>query len=586
MDRRQVARVLEEMAAMLEIKGENPFKVRAYENGAHAILGMQEDLAEAVETGTLRQVPGIGAGLSANIEALVRTGSLPYYEELKAAFPPGLRECIRVPGFSARKAKLVFDALGVDSLDSLEEACRSGRIASLKGFGAKTAEKILKGISTVRAGAGLHKFSRARARAEESLTVLRAMRLAARVEIAGEIRRRCEIVGRAVFVAAAEDPGPIARAFRELPGIAEPFAEPEPQPDGEAGPVRVRFGGGLIGELVVAPPAQFGAAWLHATGSPAHLEALSSRALKRSLRLERGGLYKARGKKPLAAASEEEIYAALGLSFVEPELRENAGEIEAAADGRLPALIRREDLRGLIHVHTTESDGRDSMDDMLAAVSAAGYRWVAITDHSQTAGYAGGLTPDRVLLQRAAIREARKHFEDLVIFHGTEADILADGSIDYGDEFLDGFDVVVASVHSRFGLSREEQTRRLVRAVTNPRVTVLGHPTGRLLLSRDPIDVDLESVLDAAAASGCAVEINCSPDRLDLDWRFCRGAVERGIPMAIDPDAHSIGEIGLVPYGIGIARKGWVTAAATLNAKSAGDFVAWLEKRRGRPLPR
>ncbi len=576
--------MLEEMAAMLEIKGENPFKVRAYENGAGAILGMQEDLAEAVETGTLRQVPGIGAGLSANIETLVRTGSLPYYEELKAAFPPGLRECIRVPGFSARKAKQVFDALGVESLDSLEEACRAGRVASLKGFGAKTAEKILKGIATVRAGAGLHKYSRARARAEESITVLRAMRLAARLEIAGEIRRRCEIVGRAVFVAGAEDPGPIGRAFRELPGIAEPFAGPEETAGN--GPVRVRFGGGLIGELVVAPPEQFGAAWLHATGSPGHLEALSSRALERNLRLERGGLHKARGKKPLPAASEGEIYAALGLSFVEPELRENAGEIEAAAAGRLPALIRREDLQGLIHVHTTESDGRDSMDDMLAAVSAAGYRWVAITDHSQTAGYAGGLTPERVLLQRAAIREARRRFEDLVIFHGTEADILADGSIDYGDEFLDGFDVVVASVHSRFGLSREEQTRRLIRAVTNPRVTVLGHPTGRLLLSRDPIDVDVEAVLDAAAASGCAVEINCSPDRLDLDWRFCRRAVERGIPMAIDPDAHSIGEIGLVPFGIGIARKGWVTAAATLNAKSAGEFVAWLEKRRGRPLVR
>jgi DNA polymerase (family X) len=583
MDRRQVARVLEEMAAMLEIKGENPFKVRAYENGARAILGMQEELGEAVRSGTLRQVPGIGAGLSSNIETLVRTGTLPYYEELKAAFPPGLRECIRVPGFSPRKAKQVFDALGVDSLDALEEACRDGRIASLKGFGAKTSEKILKGIGMVRAGAGLHKYSRARARAEESLMVLRAMRLAARVEIAGEIRRRCEIVGRAEFVAAAVDPGPIARAFRELPGIAEPFGEPEGA--GEDHPVRVRFGGGLIGDLVIAPPNEFGAAWLHATGSPSHVEALSSVAAERGLRLEPSGLFKGRGKKPVAAAAEEDIYEALGLSFVEPELREGGAEIEAAAAGTLPDLIRQEDLQGLIHVHTTESDGRDSLEDMLGAVSKAGYRWVAITDHSQTAGYAGGLTPDRVLLQRAAIRAARKQFPDLVIFHGTEADILADGSIDYGDEFLEGFEVVVASVHSRFGLSREEQTRRLIRAVGNPRVTVLGHPTGRLLLSRDPIDVDVEAVLDAAAASGCAVEINCSPDRLDLDWRFCRGAVARGIPMAIDPDAHSIGEIALVPYGIGIARKGWVTREATLNARSAPEFVAWLEKRRGKKLP-
>jgi DNA polymerase (family 10) len=575
MDRRQVARVLEEMAAMLELKGENPFKVKAYENGARAVLGMDRDLAEAVETGTLREVPGIGAGLSSNIDTLVRTGTLPYYEELKAAFPPGLRECIRVPGFSARKAKQVFDALGVDSLDALEEACRSGRIASLKGFGAKTADKILKGIATVRAGVGLHKYSRAAARAEESLTLLRAMRLAERVEIAGEIRRRCEVVGGAIFIAAAEDPVPIRKAFRELPGIADPYAEPEGEPRDADSPIRVRFGGGLMGELVVAPPRLFGGAWLQATGSAAHLEALASRAAAR-----RGN-----AKKPLGSASEEEVYEALGLPWIPPELREGKGEIEAAAEGRLPKLVRREDLQGLIHVHTTESDGRDSLDDMLAAVAAAGYRWVAITDHSQTAGYAGGLTPERVLQQRAAIRTARDRFPDLTIFHGTEADILADGSIDFGDEFLGTFDVVVASVHSRFGLSRDEQTRRLVRAVSNPRVTVLGHPTGRLLLSRPPIDVDVEAVLDAAAASGCAVEVNCSPDRLDLDWRFCRGAVDRGIPMAIDPDAHSVAEIGLVPYGLHIARKGWVTAASTLNAKSAKDFAAWLQRRRAGPLP-
>ena len=481
----------------------------------------------------------------------------------------------------AARRKQVFDALGVDSLDSLEEACRSGRIAALKGFGAKTAEKILNGIAIVRAGVGLHKYSRAAARAEETLKLLQAMRLAERVEIAGEIRRRCEIVPGMVFLAAAEDPVPIRRAFRELPGIAEPFAEPEaPREDA---PVRVRFGGGLLGDLVVVPPTHFGAAWLHATGSGAHVEGLASRASDRGLRLEPTGLYRGRAMKPLASTKEEEIYDGLGLSWIPPELREGYGEVDAAAGGELPRLVRREDLQGLIHVHTTESDGRDSLEDMLAAVSAAGYRWVAITDHSQTAGYAGGLTPERVLLQRSAIRTARSQFPGLTIFHGTEADILADGSIDFGDEFLETFDVVVASIHSRFGLTRDEQTRRLIRAVSNPRVTVLGHPTGRLLLSRPPIDVDVEAVLDAAAASGCAVEINCSPDRLDLDWRFCRGAVARGIPMAIDPDAHSVAEIGLVPYGLHIARKGWVTPAATLNARSAREFTAWLERHRGRP---
>ena len=347
---------------MLELKGENPFKVKAYENGARAVLGMDQDLAEAVQSGTLRQVPGIGAGLSSNIETLVRTGTLPYYEELKAAFPPGLRECIRVPGFSARKAKQVFDTLGVDSLDSLEEACRSGRIAALKGFGAKTAGKILSGIAIVRAGVGLHKYSRGAARAEETLKLLQAMRLAERVEIAGEIRRRCEIVPGVVFLAAAENPVAIRRAFRELPGIAEPFAEPENAR--EDAPVRVRFGGGLLGDLVVVPPTHFGAAWLQATGSGTHLEALTSRASERGLRLEANGLYQGRAKKPLASKSEEEIYETLGLSWIPPELREGHGEVDAAAGADLPELVRREDLQGLIHVHTTESDGRDSLEDM------------------------------------------------------------------------------------------------------------------------------------------------------------------------------------------------------------------------------
>ncbi|MCA1580733.1 MAG: PHP domain-containing protein [Acidobacteria bacterium] len=569
MERRQVARMLEEIAAMLELKGENPFKVRAYENGARAILGFQGDLSEAVRSGEIRRVKGIGPGLFANLDTLLKTGSLPYYDQLRAAFPPGLRECLRIPGFGARKAKQVHDALGIDSLAALEDACRDGRIAGVPGFGPKSVEKILKGIAIVRAGAGLHKYSRARARAEDVLLAMRGS--ARRIELAGGLRRRSEVVQSADFVADARDGRALAEAFSTVPGAAEPLPA-------ENDLARVRLAEGLVITLRTAKSEEFAAALLDATGSAEHVDGLRARAEEKGLRLDPSGLFSA--KRRIPCATEAEIYRALDLGYVEPELREGRGEIEAAAAGRLPELVTRKDLRGLIHVHTTESDGRDSLEDMLAAVRDAGYEWVAITDHSQTAGYAGGLTPDRVLLQRAAIRAIRPSFPDLTIFHGTEADILADGAIDFGDEFLEGFDVVVASVHSRFGLPREEQTRRLIRAVRNPRVTVLGHPTGRLLLSRSPIDVDVEAVLDAAAESGCAVEINCSPDRLDLDWRFCQGAVRRGILMAIDPDAHSVGEIGLVPYGINVARKGWVTAASTLNAKSAAEFGAWLAGRR------
>jgi len=561
---------------MLELAGENPFKVRAYENGARAILGFSGDLGRAVETGELRSVKGIGAGLFANVERLVRTGSLPYYDELRARFPPGLRECLRVPGLGARKAKQVWDAIGVDSLDALEAACRDGRLARVPGFGAKSVEKILRGIGTVRRGAGRFKYSRARARAEEVLLGILATPGVRRAEIAGSLRRRCETVRGADFVAETSDPLELASSFGRLPGVAD-VDEEESR---ESGRLAARLVDGLLATVVVGPAEAYAAALLHATGSEAHVAKLASRAAERGMRLERDGLYDGATGAAVPAGSEEEIYRRLDLPFIAPELRETGVEVDAAGEGRLPKLVDQSDLQGLIHVHTTESDGRDSLEDMLEAVRARGYRWVAITDHSESAGYAGGMSRERALAQRAAIAALRPRFPELAIYHGTEADILADGSIDYGDEFLEGFDVVVASVHSRFGLSREEQTARLVRAVRNPRVTVLGHLTGRLLLSRDPIAVDVEAVLDAAAESGCAVEINCLPDRLDLDWRYAPGAVARGIALAIDPDAHSVADLDGISYGLGIARKGWITAAATLNAKSASEFDSWLARRR------
>ena len=286
-----------------------------------------------------------------------------------------------------------------------------------------------------------------------------------------------------------------------------------------------------------------------------------------------------------AARTEEEIYAALHLPWIAPELREGLGEIDAAADGRLPRLVEARDLKGLIHLHTTDSDGRDSLEAMVEAVRDAGYEYAAITDHSKTAAYARGLTEERMLLQRTRLRSLQQRFPGLRLFHGTEADILADGSIDFGDPFLEGFDIVVASVHSRFGLDKEEQTRRLIRAVRNPMVSVLGHPSGRLLLSREPLSADWDSVFAAAAQAGCAIEINCNPERLDLDWRLCRQAAEAGILLSIGPDAHSVSEIGLVPLGVGVARKGWLGASSILNAKGAEELAQWLERRRGKALP-
>jgi DNA polymerase (family 10) len=577
-DKNEVARVLEEIAAMLELKGENAFKVRAYDAGARAIRGFSGDLAGAVRTRDLLKVPGIGAGLFSNIETLLATGSLPDYDELRASFPPGLRDCLRVPGFGARKAKLVHEKLGIDSLAALESACREGKVAGLKGFGPKTEERILRGIEMLRTTAGLHRYSAVRWRAEELAAALSATGLASRVEIAGGLRRRSEVVQGIDLVAASDRAAELARSFRDVADVAEVVAANRK--------VSLRLGDGLRADLTVVPEEEFAAALLHATGSKEHLAGLGAFARGRGLRKDERGVFRGSGgAKPRAARTETDVYSALGLPFIEPELREGLGEIEAAARGVLPELVAESDLRGLIHVHTTESDGRATLEEMVGAARTAGYEYAAITDHSQGAAYAGGLTPDRVLLQRETIREARSKFPGFRIFHGTEADILADGSIDYGDEFLETFDVVVASVHSRFGLPREEQTRRLIRAVENPRVSVLGHPTGRLLLTRKGIDVDIEAVLAAAARSGCAVEINGSPHRLDLDWRLCRSAVEKGVLFSMGPDAHSIQELGNAAYAVGIARKGWVTPAATLNAKSAKELATWLERRRGRPLP-
>jgi DNA polymerase (family 10) len=576
-DRNDVARVLEEIAAMLELKGEDVFKVRAYDAGARAIRGFPGDLEEAVRTRDLLKVRGIGKGLFSNIETLVTTGSLPYHEELRASFPPGLRECLRVPGFGARKAKILNAQLGIDSLASLEQACREGRVAPVKGFGPKTQERILRGIEMLRTTSGLHRYSAVRWRAEELAAAIEQTGLATRVAIAGSLRRRREVVGNINIVAASTRKAELARAFPTLaPGVAEVVVAEETR-------VSLGLAEGIAAELRVVSEKDFPAALLDFTGSREHIEALRARAQERGWKLNERGLSAGRaGENPIQ--SEEEIYARLGLQFVPPELREGMGEIEAAARGQIPRLVEESDVRGLIHVHTTESDGRATLEEMVSATRERGYEWVAITDHSPTAAYAGGLTPERVRRQRLAIDAIRSRFPGFRIFHGTEADILADGSIDFGDEFLGVFDVVVASVHSRFGLPRDEQTKRLIRAVENPRVSVLGHPTGRLLLTRKGIDADMDAVLAAARRSGCAVEVNGSPHRLDLDWRLAGDAARGGMTFALGPDAHSIRELDNTAYAVGIARKGWVTAPATLNAKTAGELEAWLAKRRGAPL--
>jgi DNA polymerase (family 10) len=429
----------------------------------------------------------------------------------------------------------------------------------------------------VRASSGLHLQAEGLARAHALVTFLDASGLAERVSPAGSVRRRREVVRNVNLVASSLSPAKLGEAFRAFPEVVDVVASAETHST-------VRFLDGLTADLRIVGPDAFAAALLCFTGTAAHTSELQARAALRGRRLEPDGLFDGRGR-PVPAESEADIYAALDLPYVEPELREGEGEVEAAAQGRLPRLVSREDLRGLFHVHTDASDGRDSLETMVRAARDAGYSYVAITDHSQSAGYAGGLTVERMRAQAQEIRGLRRRLPEIRILHGTEADILADGSIDYGDEFLGELDFVVASVHSRFGLTRDEQTARLIRAVRNPRVAVLGHPTGRLLLSREGLTADMDAVIAAAAESGCAVELNASPHRMDLDWRLVRRAVELGVTLAIDPDAHSTRELDYVPYGLAMARKGWAGADSVLNARDPEAVVAWLERRRGGPIP-
>lgn len=573
MDKKEIARTLEEIGLLLELSGENVFKVRAYENAARALESFEGDVAAAVADGSLKAVRGIGEAIFQKIAVLLAEGRLPYLEGLRRKFPPGLFELFRIPGLGPKKIRVLYEQLGIDSLSSLEKACREDRLLKVAGLGARTQENILKGIALVARHAEYHLFHEAEEAAERLRAFLEESGLAERVEVAGSFRRRKEIIRDLDFLAATQHPAELGGLFAGMPGVLDVTARGETK-------VSVQLDNGMAADLRLVTPREFPAALLYFTGSKEHNTVLRGRAKKLGFKLNEYGLYPEGSSEALPCASEEEIYRRLGLAAIPPELREDRGEVEAAERDALPRLVQPQDIRGLFHVHTTESDGVDTLAAMLQAVADAGFEYVAITDHSKSAGYAHGLDEKRVLRQHEEIAKARKAHPGLRIYAGTEADILADGSIDFGDEFLSCFDIVIASVHSRFGLSREDQTRRIIRAVENRRVSILGHATGRLLLAREGFDVDLEKVIDAAAASGCAIEINASPHRFDLDWRYGRLAAEKGVPLAIDPDAHSVDGLGVWRYGVGIARKGWATRENILNARTAAEIDRWLKARK------
>jgi DNA polymerase (family 10) len=588
LSKKEIAAVLEEIAVLLELQGENPFKVRAYQAGSRSLESLEESqLDQLVADGELESVKGIGEALAQKITELRTTGRLEFYEKQRAAVAPGLIEMLQIPGLGPKKIRALHQKLGISDLAALAAACQSGQIAALDGFGAKTAEKILAGIRNREAYGRRHLWWDAEAIATPIVASLRALPGVTRAEAAGSLRRGLETVGDLDFLVAAADPVPVMDWFVALPDVQEVTARGETK-------ASVRFGSGLQADLRILPDDQFPFALHHFTGSKDHNVQMRQRALARGLSLSEWGLAPAAGdervkEKVLGSAqrptirSEVEIFQALGLAFIPPELREGRGEIEAAEAGTLPRLIDAGDLRGAFHNHTTASDGHDTLGDMAAAAAALGWEYLGIADHSKSSVQARGLTEERLAAQVQEIRAwnrtpGRKPW----IFAGTECDILPDGRLDFDEGVLAALDYVVASIHSVLGQDEATMTARMIRAIEHPRTTMLGHATGRLLLRRESSRVDLDKVVDAAIAHHVVIELNASPERLELDWRHWRKAAERGLMCSINPDAHETASLGYVRAGINIARKGWLRPQDVLNTRSLAEVRAWLATRAGR----
>ncbi len=581
----QVVEVLETIATLLELQAEeNPFKIRAYTNAARSIETWGGNLRELAAEDRLQEIPGVGKAIASKISELVLTGSSKFYDELRAQFPEKILELFSLPGLGSKKIKALYEKLQVNSIADLARACADGRVAELPGFGKATQEKLAKTIADRAKNAGSFQVSQVAGDAERLQEDLREHPDAAQVSIAGSYRRRKEIVRDLDFIVATKNPAAVTEFF-----IAHPLVESVIARGATKTSVRLRSG--VQADLRVVSSAEYPFALGYFTGSKEHNIVLRNRALQRGWTLneyrlapaeENATKKKKRPAQPIPAVREEaELYQALGLQFIPPELRENCGEIEAAADGKLPRLLEAENLRGAFHCHTSASDGRNTIEEMAAAAQALGLEYLGIADHSRSSIQAGGLDAARLCKQVSDIRTLNKTFDGFRIFAGVECDILRDGSLDFEDEILAQLDYVVASVHSAFQLPEAEMTERIIRAISNPHVTFLAHPTGRLLLRRPGYALDIPAILDAAAATGTWIEINAAPKRLDLDWRWWPLAKEKGVKCVINPDAHGVERLQELWFGVGVARKGWLTKNDVMNTLPLGKIEAALARKRG-----
>ena len=577
MSKDDIISIFENIARLLELKGENPFKVRAYTNAARAIETLSDSLESLVAEGRLQEVDGIGQATGEKIAALVRDGKLEYYDCLREEFPPDILSLFHVQGLGAKKIKILWDSLKIHSITKLERACQNGSVAGLPGFGAKTAANILQSIEHHRKHIGEFRIGDVTALAEGLLDDLRTHPRVTLACIAGSYRRKKEIVRDLDFIVASRHQDEVMEFFATHRLVESILARGSTK-------TSVILKNGIQCDLRVVTANEYPFALNYFTGSKEHNVRIRSRALNRGWSLNEYRFSQAEGrelKEPLPEIHEEfDIYRSLGLDPIEPELREDRGEIDAAENHDLPKLIDWANLRGTFHCHTTASDGRASLEDMVAAAVELGLEYIGFADHSKSSVQAHGLDEKRLAEQCAHIRDLNDKNVGIHIFTGTECDILKDGALDFSDDVLASLDYVVASVHSSFSLNEAEMTNRIIRAMENPWVTMLGHLTGRLLLTREPYRVNIPAIIDAAAATGTIIELNANPRRLDMDWRWWPSAREKGVKCSINPDAHTTSGIQDLIFGIGAARKGWLTKDEVINTIPLTRIKAVLNAKR------
>ena len=571
MDKREIVEILKEISILYELKGENFFKIRAYQAASRALEVSDIDINKNTSAEELISIKGIGASIAGQISALAKEDTLKLYEKLKQSIPPGLLDMLKIPGLGPKRIKYLYDTLGIKDIVELEYACIENKLASLPNFGEKTQKNILHGIDIVNKFKESFLYAKVIDEALKIQEKLKKQESVIRCSIAGSLRRKKEIVKDIDIVASTKNSKEVMNFFTGLKEASEIISEGETKSS-------IRLNSGVNADIRTVSDFQFPYALHHFTGSKEHNTEMRSLAKKRNMKMNEYGLFK--DQKLIKCGSEEDIFAEFGMAYIEPELRENTGEIEAAQNKKLPLLVKEDDIKGLFHFHTVNSDGKFTLKQAADELISKGFKYCGVADHSKTASYAGGIKEDSIMSYLSEIDLLNKEYKDFKIFKGIESDILPDGSLDYSDEILEKFDFVIIAVHSNFNMNAEQMTGRIIKAMHSRYAVILAHPTGRLLLSREPYEVNIGAIIEAAAKLEVAIEINASPYRLDLDWRHCRNAKEKGVKFFINPDAHSLEALNEYRFGVNIARKGWLEKNDIINTLPLEDIEKYFLKKK------